>query len=187
MSNKIVFSSNINIGQNGAENDDDFLFKCFVGHQALNELTDIKNPSNFVLGSTGSGKTALLRMIKKNKNNCEAFEVHEMAMNHIANSDVIQFLQSIDVDLSIFFQALWRHVICIEYIKLVTKADTQDKFRYIRTKILGFIKRERLREKLVKFIDENENKFWNTVDANIIEITEIIPLQDICLFYLTDT
>jgi len=174
LSNKIIFSSNINIGQNGAENDDEFLFKCFVDHHALTELTDINNPSNFVLGSTGSGKTALLRMIEKNEENCEAFEVHEMAMNHIANSDVIQFLQSIDVDLSIFFQALWRHVICIEYIKLVTSADTKDKFRFIRTKIVDFIKRESVREKLVKFIDDNEHRFWNTVDENIIEITEAL-------------
>ena len=142
MANKIVFSSNINIGQNGAENDDEFLFKCFIDHHALSELTDINNPTNFVLGSTGSGKTALLRMIEKNADNCQPFEVHEMAMNHITNSDVVQFLQSIEVDLSIFFQALWRHVICIEYIKLVIQADTKDKFRYIRSKIVDFISRE---------------------------------------------
>jgi hypothetical protein len=174
LGNKIVFSSNINIGQNGAENDDEFLFKCFIDHQALSELTDINNPTNFVLGSTGSGKTALLRMIEKNAENCQSFEVHEMAMNHIANSDVVQFLQSIDVDLSIFFQALWRHVICIEYIKLVTQADTKDKFRYIRTKIVDFVRRETTREKLTKFIDDNEHRFWNTVDENIIEITEAL-------------
>ncbi|AML52746.1 P-loop ATPase, Sll1717 family [Falsihalocynthiibacter arcticus] len=174
MANKITFASNINIGQNGAENDDEFLFKCFIDHHALSELTDMNNPSNFVLGSTGSGKTALLRMIEKNKENCESFEVHEMAMNHIANSDVIQFLQSIDVDLSIFFQALWRHVICIEYIKQVTQADTKDKFRYIKTKIVDFIKRESVRDKMIKFIEDNENRFWNTVDENIIEITEAL-------------
>ncbi len=113
-------------------------------------------------------------MIEKNEENCESFEVHEMAMNHIANSDVIQFLQSIDVDLSVFFQALWRHVICIEYIKLVTQADTKDKFRFIRTKIVDFVRRESARNKLIKFIDDNENKFWNTVDENIIEITEAL-------------
>lgn len=174
MANKVVFSSNINIGQNGAENDDEFLFKCFIDHHALSELIDINNPTNFVLGSTGSGKTALLRMIEKNTDNCQSFEVHEMAMNHIANSDVVQFLQSIEVDLSIFFQALWRHVICIEYIKLVTQADTRDKFRYIRTKIVDFVRRESTREKLVKFIDDNEHRFWNTVDENIIEITEAL-------------
>lgn len=32
MVKKIVFLSNINIGQNGAETDDEFLFKCFVDH-----------------------------------------------------------------------------------------------------------------------------------------------------------
>jgi hypothetical protein len=32
MVKKIVFLSNINIGQNGAETDDEFPFKCFVDH-----------------------------------------------------------------------------------------------------------------------------------------------------------
>ena len=174
MANKVIFSSNINIGQNGAENDDEFLFKCFIDHHAFSELIDIKNPTKFVLGSTGSGKTALLRMIEKNADNCQSFEVHEMAMNHIANSDVVQFLQSIDVDLSIFFQSLWRHVICIEYIKLVTKVDTKDKFQYIIKNIVEFVKRKNTREKLKSFIDDNEHRFWNTVDANIIEITDAL-------------
>ena len=174
LGNTIVFTSNINIGQNGAENDDEFLFKCFVDHDALSQLTDVNNPSNFILGSTGSGKTALLLMIEKNEENCEAFEVHEMAMSYIANSNVIQFLQSIDVDLSIFFQALWRHVICLEYMKLVTQADSKDKFKFIQSKIVSLISRDNLREKMKRFIDENENKFWNTVDANIIEITEAL-------------
>ena len=159
VSNKVVFASNINIGQNGAENDDEFLFKCFIDHDALAELTDINSRSNFILGSTGSGKTALLRMIEKNQENCEPLEVHEMAMNHIANSNVIQFLQSIDVDLSIFFQALWRHVICIEYIKLFTRTEDKDKFRYLQIRIIDLINRDNIRKKFERFIEENENKF----------------------------
>lgn len=171
MANKIIFTSNINIGQNGAENDDEFLFRCFVDHPALAQLKSTTNPANFVLGSTGSGKTALLRMIAKSEEHCHELEVHQMAMNHIANSDVIRFLQGIDVDLNIFFQALWRHVLCIEYMKLALQSQSSDKFRLIVSRICEFFQNSNQRERFENFIRDNEHQFWNTIDENIIEIT----------------
>ena len=170
--NRVVFASNINIGQNGAETDDEFLFKCFFDHPALSELQDINSNALFALGSTGIGKTALLRMVEKNEKNCSSLELREMAMSHIANSDVIQFLQSIDVDLSIFFQALWRHVICIEYIKLIGVVESQDRFKYWAQKLFDTITLSRSRERLEKFFEQNAARFWNTIDENIIEITK---------------
>jgi Cdc6-like AAA superfamily ATPase len=171
VSNKIIFTSNINIGQNGAESDNEFLFKCYVDHPAQSELRDLSNPLMFVLGSTGAGKTAVLRMIAKQEKCCKEIELHEMAMNHIANSDVVQFLQSIEVDLDLFFQALWRHVICIEYIKLIGIAESDDKFRFAVRKIVDSITGNKARDKLEKFLTQNEKNFWNTIDENIIEFT----------------
>ncbi len=50
--NKIVLNEGVNIGQNGAEHDDQFLFKCFYDHPSYAELTNLDSPSTFVLGST---------------------------------------------------------------------------------------------------------------------------------------
>lgn len=172
MGNKIVFKSNINIGQNGAENDDLFLFKCFVDHEALAVLSDVTNPTMFAVGSTGSGKTALLRMLARQKDNASELELQDMAMNYIANSDSIAFMQSLGVDLSLFFQTLWRHVICIEYIKLLASAETKDKFQYKLRKLIDGVRNAASQKKLNQFIEKNENNFWNTIDANIIEFTD---------------
>ena len=172
MSNRITFSSNINIGQNGAESDDEFLFKCFVDHPALSELSAMPSPAMFALGSTGIGKTAILRMIEKQEPNCTSVELKDMAMNHVSNSDVIQFLQSIDVDLGLFFQALWRHVICIEYIKLIGQTDTPDKFKYWTQRLYATVTGDRSRQKLEAFLKNNEHRFWNTIDENVVEFTK---------------
>lgn len=126
----------------------------------------------FALGSTGIGKTALLRMIEHQEQNCASLELRDMAMSHISNSDVIQFLQSIDVDLSLFFQALWRHVICIEYIKLIGFAENKDKFRFWSQRICDFITGDKSRQRFEKFLEENTERFWHTLDENVVEFTK---------------
>ena len=170
----IVLNDGVNVGQNGAENDDEFLFKCFVDHPAYSELVNINTPSTFLLGSTGAGKTAILRMVNKLEENVSDLIVHDMAMNHIANSDTILFLKSLDVDLNLFFQALWKHVFCIEYIKVATHARDKDQFTYKVTKLIETLTRGRPREKLESFVKKHEKQFWNTIDENVIELTDTL-------------
>lgn len=175
--NKIILKEGVNIGQNGAEHDDEFLFKCFIDHPSYSALADTNSPTTFLLGSTGAGKTAILRMMNKNLENCAELVVHDMAMNHVANSDTIAFLKGIDVDLTLFFQALWKHVFCIEYIKVALDAPSQDQFRFKLTRIFDTINRGKQREKLEKFVEENENQFWNTIDENVIELHDSLERQ----------
>lgn len=175
--NKIVLVDGVNIGQNGAEHDDEFLFKCFVDHAAYSEITDINSPTTFLLGSTGAGKTAILRMINKQEENVSDLVVHDMAMNHIANSDTILFLKSLGVDLSLFFQALWKHVFCIEYIKLATHARDKDQFQYKVARLIDTLTRGRARDKLENFVANHEDHFWNTIDENVIELTESLEKE----------
>ena len=159
VANKIILNDGVNIGQNGAEHDDEFLFKCFVDHPAYAEITDVHSPTTFLLGSTGTGKTAILRMIKRQEENVSELAVHDMAMNHIANSDTILFLKSLGVDLSLFFQALWKHVYCIEYIKLATHARDRDQFQYKITRLIETLTRGRSRDKLERFVANHEEHF----------------------------
>ena len=124
LSNKIIFAPDSSIGNVPAETDDKFLFKCFVDHPALAAIRDMDNAKMFLLGSTGVGKTAFLRMIEKNDNG-RFLELHDLSLSYFSNSDTIQFLRKIDVDISFFLQALWRHVICIELIKAATSIEDE--------------------------------------------------------------
>ncbi|MET4102896.1 hypothetical protein ABIE58_002332 [Roseovarius sp. MBR-78] len=175
--NKIILNEDANIGQNGAENDDEFLFKCFIDHPSYNVITDVNSPTTFLLGSTGAGKTAILRMINRQEDNVADLAVHDMAMNHIANSDTIIFLKTLNVDLNLFFQALWRHVFCIEYIKLAIHARDKDQFQYKIAKIYDSLTRNKTREKLENFIANHEEQFWNTIDENVIELTDSLERE----------
>ena len=169
MGNKIIFATDSNIGNVSAETDDEFLFRCFVDHPALSTIKDMKNSKMFLLGSTGVGKTAFLRMVEKNEN-AKFIELYELSMSYLSNSDTIQFLQKIDVDISFFLQALWRHVICIELIKMAMKIEDEDDTKGFVGKLFNFGKDNGARKKFIDFVEDNQGSFWNTVDATIIEV-----------------
>ena len=150
MVNKVIIRPETRIGNMSAETDDEFLFECFEDHPALATISDISSPKMFLLGGTGSGKTAIIRMLEKNNRDVESFNIHEIAMSYIANNDVIQFLEALDVPLDYFFQALWRHVICIEYIRLSFRVDSADKSKGIFNRIFDrFSRDDRKSERLI--------------------------------------
>ena len=116
--NPLMLRHGMSIGSVAAETDDEFLFDCFVHYPPLNACLDPFAPGMILGGRTGAGKTAILRYIAKNKDNVEEIDPSEMAMSYVANSDILQFLHNIGADLDLFFQALWKHVLCIEFIRL---------------------------------------------------------------------
>jgi hypothetical protein len=131
----------------------------------------------FLLGSTGIGKTAILRMIEQQADHVQFIELLDMSMSCLANSDAIHFLRKLDIDLSLFFQALWRHVLCIEFIKPAVPVESEDKSRFFVNRIINTIMPDKKKEKFLDFVQQNENKFWNTLDQTVVEITENLNRQ----------
>ena len=95
-------------------------------------------------------------------------------MSYVSNSDALRFLQTIGADLDLFFQVLWKHVLCIEYIRLRWDVDSSEKSRNIFTKIFDRFAQEDRRKKSIEYIKSWEGKFWITMDQNIKEITEAV-------------
>ena len=169
LSNKIIFTADTSIGNVAAETDDEFLFKCFVDHPAFAAIKDMNNSKMFLLGGTGTGKTAFLKMIEKNEK-ARFIELFDLSMSYLSNSDTIQFLRKIDVDISFFLQALWRHVICIELIKLSTRIEDEEDTKNFLQRFFYRGKIDPQTRKFQEFIEKNQNNFWITIDETIIEI-----------------
>lgn len=127
-----------------------------------------------VAGRTGSGKTAILRYLEQDSRHASAIDPFEMSMSYVSNSDALRFLQAIGADLDLFFQVLWKHVLCIEYIRLRWDVDSSEKSRNIFTKLFDRFAREHRRRKSIEYIRSWEGKFWITMDQNIKEITEAV-------------
>lgn len=176
MSNPVIYNG-ARIGQISAEADDEFLFKCFVDHPALSEIRDSSSPKMILLGSTGIGKTAFLRMIERQSERCHNIELQELSLSYISNSDIISFLMAVEVPMDHFFQALWKHVICIEYIKLRFKVDSEAKSLNFWQRIRDRFGKNEPKRKALLYLERWERKFWVSFDESVREITQSLERQ----------
>ena len=177
MANPIVFNTLSRIGKIAAEADEEFLFDCFIDIPALLELKETSSPKMLLLGSTGAGKTALIRKIEKDCQYSNLIQLDEMALDYLGNSDVIQFLISIDVKLDTFFQALWKHVILIEFIRLKFRVDNEQKSKFIFNQILQAFIGDPRKKRGIEYLRKWESKFWISMDENIREITSNLETE----------
>jgi len=162
------------VGANSAENDGKFLNDCFVYHSKYNLLTDADEHGRFVYGRTGVGKTAFLRQIEDKQRHVSVINLEEMALSHLTNSDVLKFLDALDVNIENFFLTLWKHALCIEYIKTKYRVDSEKKsvrvFISLRDKFL----KDGTRGRALGYLEKYSNKFWIDTDIIVKELTDSV-------------
>lgn len=167
-----VIAHGASIGQLSAEADDQFLFDCFFDHPVLAEVRSPTSPKMILLGSTGIGKTAVLRMVEKLEERSHSVELDELSLSYISNSDVIAFLAELGVPLDHFFQALWKHVICVEYIKLRYGISSEEKSTRWFQGLRSTFNADAAKKRALAYLEKWEGKFWISVDETVKEITE---------------
>ncbi len=173
MANTITLRKDLEIGVMDAEYDDEFLFECFVEPFALSELKRSGSPKMLLLGSTGIGKTALIRNIEKDcKKNASLVDLKEMSLSYIQNNDVIKFLDGFDIDLRFFFQALWKHIILIEYIRLKFDIHSAQKSKGWLKNLIYEYQFDQNKKKALKYLEKWEGNFFLEMSDNVREITE---------------
>jgi hypothetical protein len=171
-SNPVVIRPDTSIGNISAEADDEFLFECFVDHPALAAARDTTNSKMFISARTGAGKTAILRMITRQyPDRSSVIDLPGLSMDYVANSDIIRFLKSLEIDLDLFFQALWKHVLCLEFIRLRYRITNEGKSREIFSSIKNFFRMDERRQSAIKYLADWEGRFFITMDENIKEMT----------------
>lgn len=170
-----IILQGLEVGAVDAEFDDFFLSKCFVEHPAFAAISDFENNKMVLSGRTGSGKTALLKMLEqRNPGRTSFIALEDMALSYVSNSDQIQFLLALETDLDLFFQALWKHVICLEYIRSSRNISSSEKSRNFYAMISSMFKNDIRKKRGIEYLRTWESKFWITMDENIREITSKI-------------
>jgi len=175
--NPIILRPGENIGSASAENDDEFLFDCFLYHPAVIQCSNPRSPTMILSGRTGAGKTAVIRHLEKQMDHSVLVDPSEMAMNYISNSDIFRFLDAIGADLDILFQSLWKHVLCLEFIRLRFNISDEADSKNVFSRIWNQFSRDKRKESALEYLKEWEGKFWITMDQNIREIAEKVESQ----------
>lgn len=172
MTNNIVIGYGAKIGRSSAETDDDFLFDCFVEHPILHQLRDVSCPETFVYGRTGVGKTAFLRKLENDEEHVSSIDLQAVALDYVANSDIINFLSSLELNLDIFFQALWKHILLLEYIKLRYNVTDEGKSKTVFEGFAKKFQKNRRMDSALAYLQTYQRKFWISADESVRELTE---------------
>lgn len=165
-----------NIGAAGAE-EDEFLTECFVDNGYLSPLEDIKHRGLILLGRTGSGKTALLRMLKgKREKNTIAVSPENLALTYVSNSNVLETFSNLGVNLDPFFKLLWRHVIVVEilsrHVKGRTAGNQKTPFSWLRSLFPSSNREDREMQDAISYLEKWGSLFWRETEFRVKEITQ---------------
>ncbi|OFY96828.1 MAG: hypothetical protein A3K10_14600 [Bacteroidetes bacterium RIFCSPLOWO2_12_FULL_31_6] len=153
------------IGSPDAETDD-LLLKAFVSIDNLSEIIDVKNQKSILLGRTGSGKSAIIRYIKKNCQNVQEISPESMSLRFLSNSTILKHFTSLGVNLNLFYKVLWKHVFIVELLKMHFDEDSdsfkkKSFFERLRSNVSKEGKKTNERkEKAIKYMESWSNDFW---------------------------
>lgn len=126
----------------------------------------------FIIGRTGSGKSALLRRLEIDfPDHVIRIDPEDLSLPYIINLDVIKYLASIDkFNLDPLFIALWKHVLIVEVIRHRYNIRSLDaKQTFIQT-IMERIKRDASKKLALEYLSDFEGKFWHEADQRIKDI-----------------
>ncbi len=126
-----------------------------------------------MLGRTGCGKTAAIMHICNVQDNVIQIEPENLSLNFISNSNILSFFHGLGVNLDLFFQLLWRHVLCVElltyhYNVKGKKKDAESLFESLKD-LIGKNPSKRL---ALDYLKTWGSRFWEEAQLRIKEIVE---------------
>ncbi|MEL6708344.1 MAG: hypothetical protein AAFP79_08675 [Pseudomonadota bacterium] len=160
-----------------AEDDEEFLKSCYINTGTSDKLSSIGNPECIALGRTGSGKSAALIHISGKQNNVRSIEPESLSLNYISNSTVIKYLEDIGIDLGIFYQLLWRHVLVVELLKMKKEFNDARNQQSWLTSLFGFTRDNPKRKAALEYLTSFGDSFWLDTELRIREIVNRIETK----------
>lgn len=157
----------------GEEAEDDRLLE--QGFYESGYYHAVKNQNDnrpFIIGRTGSGKSALLRRLEIDfPDHVIRIDPENLSLPYITNLRVIKYLVSIDeFNLDPLFIALWKHVLIVEIIRHRYNIRSVDaKQTFIQT-IMERVKRDSSKRLALGYLSDFEGKFWREADQRIKDI-----------------
>lgn len=175
---KVAFRQDWSIGKASAEADDDLLRQCFIDNGIAAQLRNTEDNASIVLGRVGIGKSAILNYIEQHENNVVRIDPTLFSIKYICNSNALQFVSALGVKLDPIFQALWKHVLCVEYIRLRYNIKSESDARGVWAKIsTTFSFNEAKRRAYDYFKQFGGVDFWKTTEVRLREIDKLLENQ----------
>lgn len=170
-------SSGFNLGGQQAEADP-LLDDAFYKTSQFKAIADRDDPHCFLIGRTGSGKSALLRQIESQyPGHVIRITPEDLALTYVADLQAVRWLDQQGVHLDPLFIALWKHVFLIELIKHRYKVNSPDAKQNFIAALSEKIKKDRSKLEALRYLEDFQGKFWCEADERVREIADRFETQ----------
>lgn len=169
--NRPKLGNAFSIGGDQAEADP-LLDEAFYTSGLFDAILSHDDPRCFIIGRTGSGKSALLHRLRELKPDKVVRIIPEdLSMPYITDLDVVGNMENLGVDLAPFWKALWRHVLIVEVIRNRYRIDSPDSKMTVLQTLREKLGRNAGKKEALAYLEEFEGRFWADTSERVREIT----------------
>lgn len=168
--------SNFNMGGLIGEHDP-LLDSAFYDNGDFEVITSFSDRRFFIVGRTGSGKSASLRRLETTKpDSVIRIDPETLSMRYLTHNDTIRHLLLLGVKLEPFFRALWKHVFAVSIINHRYKRLNISARLNALEQLKDYLSRDPAKKRALQYIECYEDRFWSEPDERIKE--EITKLDN---------
>jgi hypothetical protein len=167
----LKFRRDASIGTADAETDGEYLANCFVDTGDFQALKECSSPKRIVVGRTGSGKSALIRMLRDREEHVIPIAPEVLSLDYITNSTVLRFFEDLGVKLDLFYTLLWRHVFTVELIKYKFRIQNEKTQNAFIAWLQDALTRDKAKKKALEYLESWGSRFWEETEYRIKEFT----------------
>ena len=172
MASKSRIRSGFTLGGEQAEADP-LASDAFVETGLYEVLASRKDSRSFLVGRTGSGKSAALQHLEEvHENRVIRISPEDLSLPYITDMQVIRYMDSLDVKLDLFWIALWKHVLLVEIIRHRYSVNSPEAKQRFLSSLREKLVRQPGKQAALDYLEEFEGKFWCDADERVREITD---------------
>lgn len=161
-----------NLGGVSAEADE-LLEEAFYETSDFETISSKSNKRCFIVGRTGSGKSAVLNRLEiLHKEDVIRINPENLAFPYITNLDIIKRSNDLNVNLDLFWSVLWKHVLLVEIIRHRYKVNSVDAKANVFQGMYQRFKSDPTKRKALEYLEEFQDRFWEDTDVRIKTMTE---------------
>jgi len=137
-------------------------------YQAISSRQDSRA---FIVGRTGSGKSALLQHLESElPEHVIRINPENLSLPYIINLGAVQYLSTIGINLDPLFIALWKHVLLVEINRYRYKINSPTAKQTFLEGLIEKIKNNPSKRLALEYFNDFEGKFWCEADERIKDI-----------------
>lgn len=157
---------------------DPLLHESFYETSQYESLSSRDDPKCFLVGRTGSGKSAMLRQIEEeHAGRVIRISPEDLSLPYIAGLGGIKHLVENEVHLAPFFSALWKHIFLVEIIRHRYSVTSPVAKQNFLSALRDAIAQDRSKLAALEYLNDFGDRFWCETDERVREITERFEQQ----------